>query len=63
MLFLKIMKNIINYGKTNVLLFGAVKELIKEKDELTDLVKVMKKEMTTMKGEITKLKNKIKEND
>ena len=44
------------YNKTSVILWGAVRELIREKDELTDLVKVMKKEMATMKGEITKLK-------
>ena len=49
--------------KAPVVIFGSVKELIKEKDELMELVKRMKKEMATMKGEITNLKTKMKEND
>ena len=48
------------YNKMTVVLWGAVKELMTEKDELVELVKSMKKEMTTMKGEITKLKGKGK---
>ena len=51
------------YNKTAVVLWGAVQQIIQEKDELTDLVKTMKKEMATMKGEITKLKKKIKDDD
>ena len=35
----------------------------KEKDELFDLVKSLKKEMTTTKSEITKIKNKMKGQD
>ena len=35
----------------------------KEKDELLDLVKSLKKEMTTTKSEITKIKNKMKGQD
>ena len=35
----------------------------KEKDELLDLVKSLKKEMTTTKSEITKIKNKMKGKD
>ena len=46
------------YNKTAVILWGAVRELMKEKDELFELLKSMKKEMATMKGEITKLKGK-----
>ena len=51
------------YNKMTVILWGAVQHLISEKDELFDLVKTMKKEMATMKGEITKLKKKIKDDD
>ena len=40
-----------------------MRELIREKDELTDLVKSMKKEMATMKGEITRLKGKGKSDE
>ena len=46
------------YNKTSVILWGAVRELIREKDELTDLVKSMKKEMATTKGEKTRSKGK-----
>ena len=49
------------YNKMTVILWGALQHLISEKDELFDLVKTMKKEMATMKGEITKLKKKIKD--
>ena len=48
----------LDYCKTAVITHGAVQELIKEHEELKDLVKTMKKEMATMKAEITKLKNK-----
>ena len=48
----------LDYCKTAVITHGAVQELIKEHEELKELVKTMKKEMATMKGEITKLKNK-----
>ena len=60
MLFFQNEKNmkLLAYNKTSVTLWGAVRELTREKDELTDLVKSMKKEMATMKGEITRLKAK-----
>ena len=44
------------YNKLTVVLWGCMQEVIKEKDDLYDLVKSMKKEIVTMKGEITKLK-------
>ena len=43
-----------------VVLWGAVKEVINEKDELLEMVKSMKKEMVAMKAEIIKLKGKGK---
>ena len=46
------------YNKTAVVLWGAVQHLVSEKDELLEMVKSMKKEILTMKGEITKLKKK-----
>ena len=51
----------LDYCKTAAITHGAVQELIKEHEELTDLVKAMKKEMATMTGGITKLKNKIQD--
>ena len=51
------------YNKMSVVLWGAVKQIMTEKDELVDMVKTMKKEMVTMKGEITKLRKKIKDDD
>ena len=45
------------YNKLTVVFWGCMQEVIKEKDDLYDLVKTMKKEIATMKGEITKLKN------
>ena len=58
-----------DYTKTTPLLWSALQyaleeidKLKKEKDELFDVVKAMKKEMATMKGEITKLKKKVKNN-
>ena len=50
----------LDYCKTAVITHGALQHLMKEHEELTDLVKLMKKEITTMKGEITKLKNDMK---
>ena len=50
------------YNKLTVVLWGCMQEVIKEKDDLYDLVKTMKKEMTTLEGEITKLKKKVKNN-
>ena len=49
------------YNKTAVVLWGCVQQIIQEKDELLDMVKTMKKEMATMKGEITRLKKKNKD--
>ena len=53
----------LDYCKTAVITHGALQHLIKEHEELTDLVKTMKKEMATMKGEMAKLKKKIKDDD
>ena len=56
-----------DYTATTPVLWSALQYAInktekieKEKDELVDLVKSMKKDITTMKGEITKLKNEVK---
>ena len=46
------------YNKLTVILWGATKQIIHEKDELFDVVKAMQKEMGTMKGEIAKLKKR-----
>ena len=51
----------LDYCKTAVITHGAVQELIKEHEELKDLVKTMKKEITALKGELTKLKKTMKE--
>ena len=51
----------LDYCKTAVITHGALQHLMKEHEELTDLVKTMKKEMATMKGELTNLKKKIKD--
>ena len=51
------------YNKTAAILWGAVQHLISEKDELLEVVKPMKKEIATMKGEITKLKKKVHNDD
>ena len=53
----------LDYCKTAEITHGAMKEIIKEHEELTDLVKSMKKEIATMRGEITKLKKKITDDD
>ena len=50
----------LDYCKTAVITHGALQHLIKEHEELIDLVKIVKKEMATMKGEITQLKKKMK---
>ena len=59
-----------DYSMTTPLLWSALQyalneidKIESEKDDLLDLVKSMKKEMKTMKGEITKIKNKMKGND
>ena len=66
-------QNIVKEGKDGYLkfdytscvpiLWSALQATINEVEELKDLVKTMKKEMATMKGEITKLKKKIKDDD
>ena len=52
-----------DYTMTTPVLWSALQATINEVEELKDLVKTMKKEMATMKGEITKLKKKIKDDD
>ena len=42
------------------ILWSALQYSLKENEEIKDLFKAMKKEMATIKGEITKLKNKDK---
>ena len=49
------------YNKMSVVLWGCVQQVINEKDEFLEMVKTMKKEMATMKSEITKLKKKNKD--
>ena len=46
-----------DYSMTTPLLWSALQHALNEIDEMKDLFKTMKKEMATMKGEITKLKN------
>ena len=46
------------YNKMTVVLWGCVQQVINEKDELLEMVKTMKKDITYLKGELTKLKNK-----
>ena len=48
-----------DYTMTTPLLWSALQHTIKENEEMKDLFKAMKKEMTTLKGEITKLKKKV----
>ena len=50
----------LDYCKTAVITHGAVQHLMKEVEDLTDLVKTMKKEITSLKSELTKVKNKNK---
>ena len=47
-----------DYTMTTPLLWSA----LQHNEEMKDLFKAMEKEMTTMKGEITKLKKKVKNN-
>ena len=49
-----------DYSATTSILWSALQYALNENDEMKDLFKTMKKEMATMKGEITKLKNKSK---
>ena len=51
----------LDYCKTAVITHGAVQHLIGEYEDLKELVKTMKKEMTSLKSEITKLRKKIKD--
>ena len=51
-----------DYTMTTPILWSALQHTIKENEEMKDLFKAMKKEMTTLKGEITKLKKKVKNN-
>ena len=46
------------YNKLTVVLWGCVQQIIQEKDELLEMVKDMKKDITNLKREITKLKGK-----
>ena len=48
------------YNKMAVVLWGCVQQVINEKDELLETVKDMKKDITNLKREITKLKGKGK---
>ena len=49
----------LEYTKTAVILWGAVQHFTSEKDELSEMVKSMKIEIATMRGEITKLNKKF----
>ena len=51
-----------DYSMTTPILWSALQHTIKENEEMKDLFRAMKKEMTTLKGEITKLKKKVKHN-
>ena len=51
-----------DYSMTTPVLWSALQYALNENDEMKDLFKAMKKEMTTLKGEITKLKKKVKNN-
>ena len=48
------------YNKMSVVLWGCVQQVINEKDELLEIVKDMKKEITSLEGEVSKLKGKGK---
>ena len=52
-----------DYTMTTPVLWSALQATINEVEELKDLVKTMKKDMATMKSEITKLKKKVKDDD
>ena len=51
-----------DYSMTTPILWSALQHTVKENEEMKDLFRAMKKEMTTLKGEITKLKKKAKNN-
>ena len=51
-----------DYSMTTPVLWSALQYALNENDEMKDLFKAMKKEMTTLKGEIAKLKKKVKNN-
>ena len=51
-----------DYSATTSILWSALQHSLKENEEMKDLFKAMKKEITTIKGEITKLKKKVKNN-
>ena len=51
-----------DYSMTTPLLWSALQYALNEIDEMKGFFKAMKKEMATMKGEITKLKKKVKNN-
>ena len=53
----------LDYSATTSILWSALQHTLKENDEMKDLFKAMKKEMATMKGEITRMKNKRKGKD
>ena len=52
-----------DYSATTSILWSVLQHTLKENDDMKDLFKAMKKEMTTMKGEITRMKNKRKGKD
>ena len=51
-----------DYSMTTPLLWSALQYALNEIDEMKDFFRAMKKEMSTLKGEITKLKKKVKNN-
>ena len=51
-----------DYSMTTPILWSALQYALNESEEMKDLFKAMKKEMATLKGEITKLKKKVKNN-
>ena len=51
-----------DYSMTTPLLWSALQYALNEIDEMKGFFKAMKKEMATMKGEITRLKKKVKNN-
>ena len=55
-------KECFDYSMTTPLLWSALQYALNEIDEMKDFFRAMKKEMATMKGEITKLKKKAKNN-
>ena len=65
-------QNVVKEGKDGYLkfdyttcvpiLWSALQYTMNENEEMRDLFKAMRKEMATLKGEITKLKKKVKNN-